>query len=270
MTHHVRRSIMIDLSHFFRSSLPSLLMPPTSFLWLILLGLIVLTRRRRLGAAFIVVGFAGIYVLALPAVCGALIAGLEATGPSPANIPRPGAIIVLGADGERTPDPKVVAEPGPLSMQRLAGAAQKARATGLPVLITGGSVGPEQPPVADLMATAFRDIFGLSVHWEETLSRNTCENAKFSAAILRRDGIESAYLVTHSWHMPRALLSFADAGYSVVPAPLEAEVNGKNGIDDYLPHTSAWIRSFYALHEWVGLIAYRLGACDAAPAEAAP
>ncbi len=258
-----------DFTHFLRSSLPVILMPPTGLLWVVLVGLIVLRPRRRLGVVLIAIGFAGLYALSLPAVCGALISGLEDAGVTAADIPPPSAIIVLGADGERTPDPKVAAEPGPLSMQRLAGAALKARETDLPVLITGGSVGDEQPPVATLMANAFRNVFGLPVRWEETRSENTCENAKFSAGILRRDGIPSAYLVTHSWHMPRALLSFADAGYPVIPAPLKAEVNEDNGIYDYLPHTTSWIRSFYALHEWVGLIAYRLGACKPAPAIAA-
>ncbi len=243
-------------------------MPPTGLLWLILVGLILLPLRRRLGAVVIAVAFAGLYLLSLPAVCGALIASLEQGGHAPVDIPPPGAIIVLGADGERTPDPRIAAEPGPLSMQRLAGAAEEARATDLPVLISGGSVGSEQPPVAELMADAFKTVFGLPVKWQETASANTCENARFSADMLRRDGVGSAYLVTHSWHMPRALLSFADAGYPVIPAPLRAEVNEHNGIYDYLPHVTAWIRSFYALHEWVGLIAYRMGACKPEPAPA--
>jgi uncharacterized SAM-binding protein YcdF (DUF218 family) len=258
-----------DFLHFLRSYLPIILMPPTGLLWVMLVGLIVLKARRRLGIALMTVGFAGLFLLSLPVVGGALIAGLESTESMPGEIPTPTAIIVLGADGERTPDPLVAAEPGPLSMQRLAGAALRARATGLPVLITGGSVGRDQPPVAELMGTAFKGVFGLPVRWEETASENTCENAKFSAAILRKDGVASAYVVTHAWHMPRALLSFARAGYPVLPAPLQAEVNEDNGIYDYLPHTTAWLRSFYALHEWIGLMAYRLGACEQSPVAAA-
>ena len=36
-------------------------------------------------------------------------------------------------------------------------------------------------------------------------------------------------------------------------------------VSDFLPHTTAWVRSFYALHEWIGLLAYRFGACAATP-----
>ncbi len=250
-----------SIEHFFRVNLPILLIPPAGLLWLVLLGLVLMRARRRLGIWVACTGFALLYLLSLPAVGGALIAGLEAAGPSLNDVPPPTAIIVLGADGERTPDPEVAAEPGPLSLQRLAGAAETARKTALPVLITGGRVGHDQPAVAELMGIAFSNVFGLPARWLETRSRNTCENARFSANILRRDGVQSAYVVTHAWHMPRALLSFAHAGFPVIPAPLRAEVNEDNGLSDYLPHTTAWIRSFYAIHEWVGLIAYRLGAC---------
>jgi uncharacterized SAM-binding protein YcdF (DUF218 family) len=170
--------------------------------------------------------------------------------------------VVLGGDGDRTPDGAKGATPGALSLQRLAGAAVLERTSGLPVLITGGPVGLDEPAVADLMADQFRDAFGLPVAWRETLARNTCENARFSAAILRHAGIRRAYVVTHAWHMRRALLSFADIGYPVVPAPLPRDTGRIHGFEDFLPHTQAWIRSFYALHEWVGLIGYRLGGCD--------
>ena len=64
----------------------------------------------------------------MPFVGGALISSLEAVQPVAPGVQEPGAIIILGADGERTPDPLVKAEPGPLSLQRLAGAALIVRA----------------------------------------------------------------------------------------------------------------------------------------------
>ncbi len=261
-----------SLVHFLRVNLPILLIPPAGLLWVVLVGLLLRPFRRRLGGWIAATGLILLYLLSLPAVGGGMIAALEATGPAATDIPPPGAIIVLGADGERTPDPEVTAEPGPLSLQRLAGAAETTRKDGLPVLMSGGSVGHDQPAVADLMGTAFANIFGLKARWLESNSRNTCENAQFSAEILRREGIQSAYVVTHAWHMPRALLSFAHAGFPVIPAPLRGEVNEKNGLSDYLPHTSAWLRSFYGIHEWIGLIAYRLGACPVStvPAESTP
>ena len=156
----------------------------------------------------------------------------------------------------------VKAEPGPLSLQRLAGAAMIVRAKDLPVLITGGKVGVGQPAVADLMGDLFTAAFGLPVEWRERSAENTCENARYSADILRKAGIQSAIVVTHAWHMPRAILSFRQAGYAIVPAPLRGDTHEVRGLSDFLPHSTAWVRSFYALHEWIGLVAYRFGACS--------
>ncbi|MDB5397014.1 MAG: hypothetical protein JWM91_4520 [Rhodospirillales bacterium] len=209
------------------------------------------------------VSLAALYALSMPVVGGALISSLEAVQPIALGGQQPGAIIILGADGERTPDPLLKAEPGPLSLQRLARAAIIVRAKNLPVLITGGKVGVDQPAVADLMADLFTGAFGLPVEWRETAAENTCQNARYSADILRKAGISSAIVVTHAWHMPRAILAFRQVGYPMVPAPLHGDTHEIRGLSDFLPHTTAWVRSFYALHEWIGLVAYRFGACAA-------
>jgi uncharacterized SAM-binding protein YcdF (DUF218 family) len=255
-------SLLSDLSHFFRSNLPFVLVPPAGLIWWLLIGLVIMRRHRRFGIAVASTGLALLYALSMPVVGGALISSLEAVQPISPGAQEPGAIIILGADGERTPDPLVKAEPGPLSLQRLAGAAIVVRAKGLPVLITGGKVGIDQPAVADLMADLFASAFALPVEWRETSAENTCENARFSAEILRKAGIQSAIVVTHAWHMPRAILSFRQAGYPMVPAPLHGDTHEIRGLSDFLPHTTAWVRSFYALHEWIGLVAYRFGACS--------
>jgi uncharacterized SAM-binding protein YcdF (DUF218 family) len=258
-------SILHDFVHFFRSTLPFVLVPPSGLIWWLLLGLLVMRRRRRLGVAITVVSCALLYALSTPLVGGLLISSLEAAQPPTQGADEPGAIIILGADGERTPDQLVRAEPGPLSLQRLAGAAIIVREKKLPVLITGGKVGEGQPAVADLMADLFKDAFDLPVEWRETRADNTCENARFSAELLRKAGVTSALVVTHAWHMPRAILSFQQAGFPIIPAPLHADTHEIRAVSDFLPHTSAWVRSFYALHEWIGLLAYRMGACPATP-----
>ena len=264
--------LLNDFVHFFRATLPIIIIPPAGLIWILILGLIVMRRRRRLGMAVLLVGLAGLYILSMPIVGGELISSLEARQSAAGDVPEPGAIIILGADGERTPDPLVKAEPGPLSLQRLAGAAMIVREKKLPVLIAGGKVGEDEPTVSDLMADLFTNAFGLPVEWRETMSENTCENAQFSAKILRQAGISSALVVTHAWHMPRAALAFRQAGFPIVPAPLHGDATKVHGIRDFLPHTSAWMRSFYALHEWIGLIAYRFGACPVTyePSDPAP
>jgi len=252
---------MHSLIYILRMAAQAFLLPPAGFLWLTVIGMAIAPWRQRAGKIMAGLGVGALFILSMPIVSGLLIAGLEKKQVSTQDVPEPGAIIVLGGDADRTSDLLVKAEAGSLSMERLAGAAVLTRRTGLPVLITGGPLGEGEPPVADLMADMFGDAFGLPVAWRETVAENTCENAQFSAAILRKAGIKSAFVVTHAWHMPRAMLSFRRAGYPVIAAPLYGDQHKVRGISDFLPHAHAWMRSFYAIHEWVGLAAYRTGVC---------
>jgi uncharacterized SAM-binding protein YcdF (DUF218 family) len=108
------------------------------------------------------------------------------------------------------------------------------------------------PPVAILMARSLSDDFGVATRWVEPASATTWENAAFSAAILRPAGIGSVIVVTHAWHMRRALIAFRAAGLVAVPAPLLAEHALHVGIGSFVPRIGAWQRSYYALHEWIG------------------
>ncbi len=69
------------------------------------------------------------------------------------------------------------------------------------------------------MAAALREVFGVPVRWLEGESRNTAENAHFSAAMLAGAGIERVALVSQAWHLPRASAEFERAGLEVVAAP---------------------------------------------------
>lgn len=254
--------IIHDLFNLVRGIVTGAVTPPVGFLWLALAGLAIAPLGRRTGRTFAAIGLAGLYATGTPIVSHMLMSGLETPAPIVAETDAdPAAIVILGGDGHVAKDAPDGAVPGPLSTERLAGGAGLARRTGLPVLITGGSVGRGQLPISDLMAASFSHDFGLTAQWREERSENTCENASFSAEILRRAGIRSAWIVTHSWHMKRALLSFERAGYPVRPAPLAAEFYEFEGTSDLVPHISAWVRSYYALHEWIGLAAYRMGVC---------
>jgi uncharacterized SAM-binding protein YcdF (DUF218 family) len=76
--------------------------------------------------------------------------------------------------------------------------------------------------------------------------------------MLRASGIGSAYVVTHGWHMPRALLAFRAAGFPVVPAPTNPERNPDPGLSAFLPSAAAWGQTYYAAHEWLGIMVYHL------------
>ena len=55
----------------------------------------------------------------------------------------------------------------------------------------------------------------------ETRSINTSQNARFSAEILRENGLSHPILVTSAFHMKRSVLNFAKQGVGVEPFPTD-------------------------------------------------
>ena len=68
--------------------------------------------------------------------------------------------------------------------------------------------------------------FGRPLRWVESRSRDTRENAQYAAVVLKDNRIEHVVVVTHGWHMPRALRAFREASsrlgatWELVPAPM--------------------------------------------------
>ena len=243
-----------------------LLVPPVNLALIAMFAFFFL--RRRTGRAVVGVALAGLIVLALPVVGNALIASLErlpeprASGPGAA---APGAIVVLGAEIRhgRGPDADVREDAsdldiGPLSLERVRAAAALHRRTGLPILASGGLVSVEPVAVATVMAQSLANDFGTPPRWVETRSRDTWENAQFSADLLRAAGISTVYVVTHAWHMPRALLAFRNAGITAVPAPVRLDAWPRLTWRDFVPSDAGWQLSYFGFHEWIGLAFYDL------------
>jgi uncharacterized SAM-binding protein YcdF (DUF218 family) len=242
------------------SLLLSLVMPPTGCAIAVVVGLLLVFRWRRFGSCIAWLGVAALLLMALPVVSDNLMLGLE-TGLPPATPPAdhpPGAIVVLGGEVTRSRTLAMGVGPGPLTLERVRTAAELARRTGLPILVTGGITQPDTAPVAAVMAASLRDDFRLSARWIEDKSRDTWQNARFSAEILRGQGITSVYVVTSAWHMRRALLAFQATTLTVTPVPTPPGDPVQGNLNDFLPHASAWQTAYYALHEWIGYAWYKV------------
>jgi uncharacterized SAM-binding protein YcdF (DUF218 family) len=108
------------------------------------------------------------------------------------------------------------------------------------------------------MAKVLQDELGVKVTWVEQQSTTTQENAKYSANILRKEGIQTIYLVTHYWHMPRSQAIFEKQGLKVRPIPI-----GFNQLEhftplDYLPSNQGFSLTRQIWHELLGHIWYRI------------
>jgi uncharacterized SAM-binding protein YcdF (DUF218 family) len=217
---------------------------------------------------FGVLGFSAVIaLLSLPATTQLLMDRLEVFPPitvsslTAAMRDPPGAIVILSA-GRRVYAPEFGTETlDELSLERVRYGALLARATRLPVLVSGGLGGEGRPSLAQLMADALRSDYGIAAQWLESRSANTAENAILSAEILRSAGIKRVILVTHAWHMKRARAAFLANGISVLPGP--TAFYGPAGNQDSLlrffnPDVKSLRMSAFALHEIVGFQWYRL------------
>jgi len=234
------------------SALPTaLIVPPLNLLLPCAAGLVLMRWRPRAGRMVLWFGLAGLLILSLPIVSDALLASLETDLPlaPPAGAP-PGAIVILSAEAFRNGD---VLDPGPLTLERIRTGAALQRRTGLPVLVTGGTVDGDADTVAAVMARSLADDFRVLVRWIEPAAQDTRENAVLAAAMLRADGVGSAYLVTHAWHMKRSVLAFAGTGVAVTAAPVRMDHIRTDDPSRFVPSVRSWQDSYYALHEWIGL-----------------
>ena len=173
---------------------------------------------------------------------------------------RADAIVVLGAGRERGDlawggDD----QPTATALERMRFAARLAKASGLPVLTSGGLHFGTPPSEAQLMADRLREDFAVQVKWKEEASRTTWENAQLSAKVLQPLGIYRVVVVTQAWHMQRSRLSFERAGFEVVPAPV-GFLGGDHArpFAGLLPESRAMWQSGQLLNEAVGLVGYRL------------
>jgi uncharacterized SAM-binding protein YcdF (DUF218 family) len=242
-----------------KSFVLSLLMPPTGFLTLVIVGQFLHGSWVRFGRRLTGAATLGLLLLSLPVVSNTLLRALETDLPTtpPADHP-PQAIVVLGAEVRSNRQDPIHAQAGPLTLDRLRTAAALQRSTGLPVLVTGGITESDTPAVGVVMEHTLEADFNVPVRWVEARSLNTRENALFSANILRAEGLTSVYVVTTAWHMPRALLAFEGTGLTITAAPTIREGMAQPTLDLFLPKASAWQTAYFALHEWIGLIWYRL------------
>ena len=240
-----------------KAVLKALALPPLGPLLLSLAGLAIMARHPRGGRRIALSGIVILALLCVPAVGVLLNRIVELAPPFDAQQAAPAQALVILGGGTRRDAPEYGGDTlGSLTLDRVRYGARVARLTGLPVLVSGGSVHGGETEAA-LMRDALEHEFGVAVRWAEARSRTTHENAAYSAQMLKAAGITRVVLVAHAADMRRATAEFADAGIETIPAATGIAPHTLHLVD-LLPSVSGLGASYHALYEMAALVVRRL------------
>lgn len=247
----------MSISWLITNFIAAFLLPPLPLLILGLIGLGLLKRRRGPGKALLALSLISIWLLSTPFVATVLLDSLK---PPPRSFSgdEAEAIVILGGGSMRDSVEYGGDTLGRFSLERVRYGAWLAKKLGKPILVTGGA--PDGGiPEGDMMRASLEQEFAIpNVRWVEDASINTRENARLSSPLLKQAGIERIYLVSHAWHLARAIPEFESLGFKVIPAGTGYTLPDTPNPLDFVPNARALYESWLATHEWIGLLWYRI------------
>ena len=266
MTEAVPNSGRKKTMFFPLSKLIFFVLTPSNFLILLgLLGCLLLFTEfgRGIGRVLTVAGFLGLLVAGLSPLPAWILAPLENRFPAFSEDERPVAgIVVLGgaveADTSIGRDQITVNEAGEreIALADLARRYPQAR-----LVFSGGSGSMRDDAVSEAeIVSRFADTLGVPRNRLilEQQSRNTRENALFSARMVQPKPDERWLLVTSAWHMPRSVGCFRKAGFDVTAYPVDYRTNWPRDAYRLNSFASTGLGELdIGVKEWIGMIAYR-------------
>lgn len=254
--------------------LTAMALPPVPLLLLVLIAgrLMAGSRRRTLGAILLLISVAGMWL----SCCAGLGTALERwiLRPPPAlsddritalrqeAATRKPVVLILGGGRESLAPEYREANLSARSLQRLHYGLWLARQMNAPTMFSGGT-GLAQAPgpaEADIAARIAERDYGRRLRWVETSSRDTRENAAASLNLLATQGITQVVVVTHGWHMTRAMRAFEEAArrnnqaVQIIPAPMGLASTVDRPALNWLPTHEGFALVRLTLREALGLL----------------
>lgn len=220
----------------FKKILSSLLMPFSIGLFLILLGIIFLFKRKiQKAKAFLIIGIIWTMIISHSSFANLLLAPLENSYPKLQSVPEHAKYIVfLGGDMENR-GWEVLKQ-----YNKIHGAK----------IITSGYEGRGSTPEAIRTAAIIKDA---GIIGEDILiypkPKDTREEAKNIKNILRN---ERFVLVTSAYHMQRAMIIFESEGMKPIPAPTDFLIKDSDTAIS-LPDGYSLQKTEKAWHEYLGI-----------------
>jgi uncharacterized SAM-binding protein YcdF (DUF218 family) len=240
---------------------------PAGFSITLMAAALVMLALRRCQSAMILCALSAATLLlcSLPITAHLALRSLEKRFDQKATYPRVSAIALLGGATHPASPPRRYAEVSAAG-DRVIHAARLFKQGYAPwVIPTGGAIGfygaiiPEARSMSELLSGPL-GIDSAHIIREEQ-SRNTRDHAIYIGRILDSLNLPRDILVvTSASHMPRAMGVFRKAGFNAVPAPADYETQRRLllRLPQFLPSAEALLDVTRVLHEYYGLLAYRI------------
>ncbi len=163
------------------------------------------------------------------------------------------AIVVLGGGTESAMAPRTDVEVNSAG-DRLIHAADLYHEGAAPLLIlSGGKIdwmeSIENSPASDMRKIMLKLGVPDDALILQPKSRNTYEDALYSAELLKEKGIKNIILVTSAMHMPRSVALFKKQGLEVIPSPTDFTVTEDGWKRAFSPNLETFIDQFVAQFE---------------------
>lgn len=256
---------------FLSKLLPPFVYPLGMVCMLVALAL-VLARRARLQRIILIVALLLLYISSTRWVALGLARSLEWRYLPPEHVPQADVIVLLGGGTQPAEAPRPMVEVNGAGDRLLYAAWLYKQSKAPHILVTGGlldwTINASTP--AQDMATLL-ELMGVPVEaiWLEDQSRNTYENALYSAKMLKERGIQRILLVTSASHMPRSVGLFEAQGLEVVPLPTDftvtydvwqgsGQADWRSQILGLLPSADYLALTSRSLKEYLGIWVYSM------------
>ncbi|PKO04490.1 MAG: hypothetical protein CVU41_16680 [Chloroflexi bacterium HGW-Chloroflexi-3] len=249
---------------------------PLGLVWLLLIAYLFLTRKHSGGRKsrwIIILVVVIIFVGGNRWVPAILARSLEWRYLPSENLPKDSMVVLLGGGTESQQYPRQMTETNGAGDRVLYAARLYQSGIAGQILLSGGNIewsGSRTTTPAQDMA----DILLMIGVPQEALilqdqSRNTAEDAFYSAEILREMGVDEIILVTSASHMLRSVALFEKQGFKVIPAPADYSITQDNWqslwhptfaevLVGLVPNASHLSDITIVMKEYIGIVIYRL------------
>lgn len=253
----------MNLFMFFKI-LSWLILPPAIFIIILLITIPFIKSGKKI-TSIALVSFVGIslYLLSIEPVKDKILYPLEYKYPFP-NINKLDCDVVVTLGGGLylySPDENGNSSLKAPVIKRLVTTFKIWKKHKKKIILTGGKPfnNGKYKSEAEIMANFLQNL-GVNKKYLilETSSLNTFENAKLTKEILEEHKWKKVCLVTSAYHMPRAVSVFKHFKIDTTPVPTDYRTSIIYQYISYFPQTDNFNDSVAGIHEYIGIIFYKL------------